>query len=34
MKGLAGGFFGSAIVYGVLGMLLGNIMGMTEDDEV
>ncbi len=31
MTGLAGRFFASAIVYGVLGMTLGLIMGMTQD---
>lgn len=31
MKGLAARFFGSAIVYAVLGMTLGLVMGMTHD---
>jgi hypothetical protein len=31
MRGVSAWFFGSAVVYGILGMLLGNIMGATED---
>jgi heme/copper-type cytochrome/quinol oxidase subunit 1 len=31
MSGVSAWFFGSAIVYGILGMVLGNIMGMTQD---
>jgi cbb3-type cytochrome oxidase subunit 1 len=31
MKGLAARFFGSAVVYAVLGMALGLAMGMTHD---
>jgi heme/copper-type cytochrome/quinol oxidase subunit 1 len=31
MTGLAARFFGSAIIYAVLGMLLGLVMGMTHD---
>jgi hypothetical protein len=31
MRGVSAWFFGSAVVYGILGMLLGNIMGVTQD---
>jgi cbb3-type cytochrome oxidase subunit 1 len=31
MSGLAARFFGSAVVYAVLGMLLGLVMGITKD---
>jgi hypothetical protein len=31
MTGLAGRFFASAIIYSVLGMTLGLVMGMTQD---
>lgn len=31
MTGLASRFFGSALIYAVLGMTLGLVMGMTED---
>ncbi len=31
MTGVAAKFFGSAVVYGVLGMLLGLVMGITQD---
>jgi len=31
MKGLSAWFFGSAIVYGILGMALGNVMAATQD---
>ena len=31
MRGVSAWFFGTAVVYGILGLLLGNIMGMTQD---
>jgi hypothetical protein len=31
MRGVSAWFFGSAVVYGMLGVLLGNIMGASED---
>ena len=31
MRGVSAWFFGTAVVYGILGMLLGNIMGATAD---
>jgi hypothetical protein len=31
MTGVSARFFGSAIIYGILGMILGNIMGLTQD---
>ena len=31
MKGLSAWFFGSAVVYAILGMLLGNVMGASGD---
>lgn len=31
MKGLAAWFFGSAIIYGILGMVLGNVMAANMD---
>src|SRR5260221_10173371 len=31
MRGVSAWFFGSAVVYGMLGVLLGNIMGESED---
>ena len=31
MRGVSAWFFGSAVVYGALGVLLGTIMGATED---
>lgn len=31
MRGLSARFFGTAILYGILGMVLGNVMGATED---
>jgi heme/copper-type cytochrome/quinol oxidase subunit 1 len=31
MRGVSAWFFGSAVVYGILGMLLGNVMGVTQD---
>lgn len=31
MTGVAAKFFGSAVIYGVLGMLLGLVMGITQD---
>src|SRR6267142_3406575 len=31
MKGLSARFFGSALVYAILGMVLGNVMGASDD---
>ena len=31
MKGLGAWFFGSAIIYGILGMILGNVMAASQD---
>jgi hypothetical protein len=31
MKGLSARFFGSAVVYGIAGMTLGNVMGISGD---
>src|SRR5215475_7574546 len=31
MKGLPAWFFGSALVYGIIGLLLGNVMGASAD---
>ena len=31
MRGLSAWFFGSAVIYGILGMLLGNVMGASGD---
>lgn len=31
MKGVSAQFFGSALVYGILGMVLGNVMGASGD---
>ena len=31
MKGLSARFFGTALVYGILGMVLGNVMGASGD---
>ena len=31
MRGLSARFFGTAVIYGILGMILGNVMAATED---
>jgi len=31
MRGISARFFGSAIIYGIIGMVLGNVMGATGD---